>query len=84
MSPSSTGWSRLTTHGYEPEYWGDPRNTQARYLKNRRSFVFVLDAGSDRLAGYLNFFPCERGLYLDNLSRSPVIRDDDITPDEGR
>ena len=42
---------------YEPEYWGDPRNTQARYLKNRRSFVFVLDAGSDRLAGYLNFFP---------------------------
>ena len=67
---------------YEPEYWGDPRNTQARYLKNRRSFVFVLDAGSDRLAGYLNFFPCERSLYLDNLSRSPVIRDDDITPDE--
>ena len=28
---------------YEPAYWGDPANTVARYERNRRSFVFVVD-----------------------------------------
>lgn len=67
---------------YEPAYWGDPANTVARYERNRRSFVFVVDDESGRLAGYVNFFPCELGLHQDNVSRSPVIRDDDIAPDE--
>lgn len=67
---------------YEECYWGETQNTLARYAKNPRQFVFVLDRDTDGLAGYMTFFPCEEGLYLDNLYRSPVIRDDDITPDE--
>ena len=67
---------------YEKEYWGDPRRTVDRFRKNRRSFVFVVDQASGDVAGYVNFFPCEQGLYEDNLFRSPVIRDDDILPEE--
>ena len=69
---------------YSEEYWGDPQKTVDRYLKNRRSFVFVEDDETGRLAGYINFFPCEEGLYLDNLERCPVIRDDDILPERRR
>ncbi len=67
---------------YEPQYWGEAERTIARYRKNERSFVFIEDDETGRLAGYLNFFPCERGLYEDNLFACPTIRDDDITPDE--
>ena len=67
---------------YEPQYWGESDRTIARYRKNARSFVFVEDAESGKLAGYINFFPCERGLYEDNLFACPMIRDDDIVPDE--
>ena len=66
---------------YEPSYWGDPANTVARFLKNRQSFVFVVD-DSDGVVGYINFFPCEEGLYEDNVWTGSVIRDDDISPDE--
>ena len=67
---------------YEPKYWGELENTVARWRKNPRQFVFVLDEETGNLAGYVNFFPCEEGLYLDNLERCDIIRDDDITPDE--
>ena len=67
---------------YEECYWGEPQNTLDRFAKNPRQFVFVIDRDTDELAGYLNFFPCEEGLYLDNLYRCSEIRDDDITPDE--
>ena len=67
---------------YEPKYWGEAANTIARYEKNRQQFVFVLDDATQELAGYINFFPCEEGLYKDNLSECDYIRDDDITPDE--
>ena len=67
---------------YEPEYQGELEKTVARWKKNPRQFVFVLDEDTQRLVGYLNFFPCEQGLYEDNISRSPIIRDDDISPDE--
>ena len=67
---------------YEECYRGEIQNTLDRYAKNPRQFVFVLDRDTDELAGYMNFFPCEEDLYLDNLWRSPVIRDDEITPDE--
>ena len=66
----------------EPKYWGEAANTIARYEKNRQQFVFVLDDATQELAGYINFFPCEEGLYKDNLSECDYIRDDDITPDE--
>ena len=74
--------NRIDEACYEPKYWGEMENTLLRFRKNPRSFVFVLDDASDELAGYINFFPCEQGLYEDNLFASPVIRDDDITPDE--
>ncbi len=70
---------------YEQKYWGELPAAQARYRKNPRSFVFVMDDAAQetpRVAGYINFFPCEEGLYQDNVFRSPVIRDDDISPDE--
>lgn len=67
---------------YERRYWGELKNTVDRYIKNPMQFVFVLDRDTDQLAGYLNFFPCEHDLYLDNLYRCPEIRDDDILPEE--
>ena len=67
---------------YEPKYWGEAANTEARFEKNNRSFVFVMDDETNELAGYINFIPCEQGLYEDNLFRSDIIRDDDITPEE--
>lgn len=67
---------------YDEPYWGDPQKTVNRYLKNCQSFVFVEDQETGQVAGYINFFPCEEALYLDNLSRSNVIRDDDILPEE--
>ena len=67
---------------YEPKYWGETEHTVARFEKNCHSFVFVVDDAIDELAGYINFFPCEQGLYEDNLFASQTIRDDDITPDE--
>lgn len=73
---------RIDEACYEPKYWGELENTLLRFRKNPRQFVFVLDEATDELAGYINFFPCEQGLYEDNLFASPVIRDDDITPDE--
>lgn len=75
---------------YDRKYWGQLPAAQARYRKNPRSYVFVTDddsasdggSGPASVAGYINFFPCEEGLYLDNVLRSPVIRDDDIRPEE--
>lgn len=67
---------------YEPRYWGELQNTVDRFAKNPQQFVFVIDQDADELAGYLNFFPCEHDLYLDNLYRCNEIRDDDILPDE--
>ena len=72
----------VDTACYKPEYWGELENTVARWEKNRRSFVFVMDDATGKMAGYINFFPCEESLYQDNLTRCPIIRDDDITPDE--
>lgn len=72
---------RIDQACYEPEYWGESANTVARFEKNPQSFVFLMDDAGE-LAGYINFFPCERGLYEDNLFACDVIRDDDITPDE--
>ena len=67
---------------YEAKYRGELANTVARWEKNPRQFVFVRDDATGNLAGYINFFPCEDGLYEDNISRCDVIRDDDITPGE--
>ena len=67
---------------YDEAYWGDPQKTVDRWLKNCQSFVFVEDDATGELAGYINFFPCEEGLYRDNLERCDVIRDDDILPEE--
>ncbi|MBQ3386610.1 MAG: hypothetical protein IJG53_04730, partial [Eggerthellaceae bacterium] len=67
---------------YEPKYQGELDKTVVRWEKNPRQFVFVMDDATGNMAGYINFFPCEEGLYQDNLSRCPIIRDDDITPEE--
>ena len=74
---------------YEEKYQGVQENTDARYLKNPRSFIFVEDTLKDRMAGYINFFPCEEPLYRDNIgaprpdgSVCDHIRDDDIAPEE--
>ena len=39
---------------YPPEYAGCIENMDARYRKNPRSFVCVMDG--EKLAGYVNFF----------------------------
>lgn len=65
---------------YESEYQGVLENMVARYRKNRRTFVCVMDG--DHLAGYINFFPMTEALYQDIVFDSQQIRDDDITPEE--
>lgn len=67
---------------YSPEYAGELKNMEARYAANRDSFVCILDESSEKLAGYINFFPCTKALYEDILYHTNVIRDDDIKPEE--
>ncbi len=67
---------------YDEIYWGEPKRRSSRFAKNPRQYVFVIDEEAGEVAGYLNFFPMEQGLYEDNLFASPVIRDDDIEPEE--
>ena len=67
---------------YSDEYVGVLENMVARYEKNRDSFVCIMDETCDKLAGYINFFPCTKELYQDIRYDTSVIRDDDISPDE--
>lgn len=70
---------------YEKKYAGELKNMVARYRANRDSFICVLDEEREqRLAGYVNFFPCTQGLWesLENLDENSPIRDDDIRADE--
>lgn len=67
---------------YEDEYVGELSNMEARYLRNPRSFVCVMDEDSDRLAGYINFFPVKPALWNEIVEEGMDIRDDDITPEE--
>ena len=67
---------------YADEYVGELANMEARYAKNNKSFVCILNHESKELAGYINFFPCVDSLYNDIIADSEVIRDDDISPDE--
>jgi GNAT superfamily N-acetyltransferase len=67
---------------YEEKYWGEQGNSEARYLRNPESFICVMDEEADRAAGYMEFFPCEKGLYEDIIFACDVIRDDDIAPAE--
>jgi hypothetical protein len=65
---------------YTGEYVGELSNMQARYRKNPKSFVCVMD-GED-VAGYMNFFPVVHKLWEDIVETSMTIRDDDISPEE--
>lgn len=67
---------------YESDYVGVLENMEARYEKNPDSFVCIMDEEQDRLAGYINFFPCTEELYQNIRYETDVIRDDDIRPDE--
>ena len=67
---------------YSEEYAGVLENMVARYEVNRDSFVCIMDEEKDKLAGYINFFPCTEELYQDIRKNSQVTRDDDIRPDE--
>lgn len=67
---------------YADEYVGVLENMVARYEVNRDSFVCIMDKERDKLAGYINFFPCTKELYEDIRYHTTVIRDDDIRPDE--
>lgn len=46
---------------YPPEYAGCIENMDARYRKNPRSFVCVMDG--EKLAGYVNFFPVSEEMW---------------------
>lgn len=65
---------------YKGEYVGELINMQARYKKNPRSFVCVMDG--ERVAGYINFFPVVQSLWEEITETGMKIRDDDICPDE--
>lgn len=66
---------------YEEKYAGELQNMVDRYRANRDSFVCIFDEAQDRLAGYINFFPCTPQL-CESLRTTTVIRDDDIAANE--
>ncbi len=65
---------------YSGEYVGELANMQARYRKNQKSFVCVMDG--NRVAGYINFFPVVDELWEDIVNTGMYIRDDDIAAEE--
>ncbi len=65
---------------YSGEYVGELANMQARYRKNNKSFVCVMDG--DCVAGYINFFPTTQSLWEEIVETGMTIRDDDILPEE--
>lgn len=67
---------------YSEEYAGELSKMEARFAKNKDTFICIQDEKNKRLAGYINFFPCTNTLYEDILYHTDVIRDDDILPEE--
>ncbi len=67
---------------YEEKYVGRIDRGIARFDRCPRSFVCIFDPEEDRLAGYINFFPCAEALYREIRFDGRTIRDDDIRPDE--
>ena len=65
---------------YEQEYVGELSKMEARYDRNPRSFVCVMDG--EKPAGYINFFPVGEALWEEIVETGMKIRDDDIRPDE--
>lgn len=65
---------------YKSEYVGELSKMQARYKRNPRTFVCVMDG--ERVAGYINFFPVVQTLWDEITETGMKIRDDDIRPDE--
>lgn len=65
---------------YTGEYVGELANMKARYRKNKKSFVCVMDG--ENPVGYINFFPVVDELWEDIVETGMRIRDDDITPEE--
>ena len=65
---------------YEAEYVGELSKMEARYDRNPRSFVCVMDGETP--AGYINFFPVGGALWDEIVETGMTIRDDDILPEE--
>lgn len=65
---------------YEQEYVGELSKMEARYDRNPRSFVCVMDG--ENTAGYINFFPVGETLWDEIVETGMKIRDDDILPEE--
>ena len=61
---------------YKSEYVGELSKMQARYHRNPRTFVCVMDG--ERVAGYINFFPVVQALWDEITETGMKIRDDDI------
>lgn len=67
---------------YADEYVGSLDRMEARYRRNPRTFVCVMDPEQDRVAGYINFFPVKPALWEEIVEEGMKIRDDDIMPEE--
>lgn len=65
---------------YEAEYVGELSQMEARYKRNPRSFVCVMDG--EKPVGYINFFPVGDALWEEITETGMKIRDDDIMPEE--
>ncbi len=70
----------LDAEVYSAEYVGELKNMEARFERNKRTFVCVMDG--EMLVGYINFFPAAPVLWDSILETSPTIRDDEIAPHE--
>lgn len=64
---------------YVPEYCGEYESIQARYCKNRDTFILAYD--DDKMIGYLCFLPISQRLY-NELINTETFHDDDISPDD--
>lgn len=70
----------LDAECYADEYVGELANMEARYLRNKKTFVCIMQG--EELAGYINFFPVKPALWEEIVETGQTIRDDDIRGDE--
>lgn len=64
---------------YEEKYRGTYESIQARYNKNKDTFILAYD--KNRMVGYLCFLPITDNLY-DEIIQANNLHDDDILPED--
>lgn len=70
---------RIESLAYEEKYRGEYESIEARYKKNKDTFILAYDQGM--MVGYLCFLPISDTLYHEILEID-TLHDDDISPSD--